>query len=399
MGEAKQGKGRRARLPGGAFFIFALCLVSAVSARAEGPAATLTGQKRWAALESPQEGAVIIAKRPRITVVFSGPDIVPGSLFVTLDSTDITQLVNMSGKGFEYKPPVLLPAGAHTLVICASDSAGNHLQQTLSFSTRHTAPFEEAYSKNNASVVYESTLVKPAAATSVPYSSVDGILTSESRLGNNGLELTLTTRLRYFDQDKPVSFPLKKGLDAQSWTFTTAYAGRRGRLLLSMGDVQVNETRYTVMGLARKGGVLNGEYGDFFLNVYSLQSAQYPSSHGIGISTDQDDHIIGVSGGVRLFNRQVELRTLYLTGGASDSTFGLSTAGGGMKGDVLGFVLGSNLLQNRLVTRFETDFSKFDSDTSSGLGGRNDRAYKFRAGGTLGMYNYDALYEYIGKDY
>jgi hypothetical protein len=88
-----------------------------------------------------------------------------------------------------------------------------------------------------------------------------------------------------------------------------------------------------------------------------------------------------------------------VTGGDPGPSFGISFAGGNQKGDVLGLILTSDFFQNRLKTEFEGYFSKFDPDTSDEFEPQRDNAYRFKVGGFIDQYNYEALYEYVGADY
>ena len=375
--------------------MLALLLFSAV-ARAEGQPQTMPAQKDWVVAVSPREGAEVIGKKPLIKAEFAGP-VPPGTLFVTLDSTDVTQLLTVTGTGFEYRPLAVLPAGAHTLSITASGADGSQLQKTISFSSRHTASLEESYIDNDLSMVYESTLKKPEDVPSTPYSKLEGNLRSDTKIRNNGWQFTFNTNLRYLDQSLPVFSPQRKGVDAANWLLTASYTKGETNFRASFGDVQVNETAYTVMALARKGGVLNLDLGNYFLNAFSVKSEQVFGFRGVGVSDNTDDHIVGVSGGARLIDRKVEFRTIYVSGGEQGNSFGISTLESGKKGDVLGLLLTTNLLENKLTTEFETDFSSFDPDSTDEFGSRSDKAYKLRAAGFIGQYNYEAMYEYVGK--
>jgi hypothetical protein len=359
---------------------------------------TAVSGKDWVLSVSPQEGTEIVGKKPLIKIEFTEP-VAAGTLFVTLDSRDVTQLLTVTDKGFEYRPVAVLPAGPHTISITASDRSGNQLQKTISFSTRHTESAEEAYVDNDLSMVYESTLKKPETASNTPYSKIEGNLRSDTKVRNNGWQFTFNTNLRFLDQGLPVFPPQKKGIDAANWLLTANFSKGNTNFKASFGDVQVNETAYTVMALARKGGVLNLDLGNYFLNAFSVKSAQVFGFRGIGVSDETDDHILGVSGGARLIGRKVEFRTIYVTGGEDGSSFGISTLPGNKKGDVLGLLLTTNLLENKLNTEFETDFSSFDPDTSDEFGKRSDKAFKIKAGGFIDRYNYEAMYEYVGKYY
>ena len=379
--------------------MFFLILCSTVAGAEEQPQQTTASvQKDLIRAVSPAENAQVIGKKPEIKIEFLEP-FASNTLVVLLDGTDITQLLTVTDKEFEYKPFMVLPAGSHNLSITANDKNGTQVQKSISFTTRHTSAFEEAYTDNEATVIYEQVLHKPDSAQSIPNSKVEGNLRSDTKIKENGWEFQFNTNLRYLDQSIPVALPLKKGIDAANWLFTGSYTKDLLKFKASLGDVQVNETPYTVAGLARRGGVFNLEYDNFQINMFSVKGVQVLGLRGVGVDFDTDDHILGVSGGVNLFDKKVMFKTIYVTGGQPGNSFGISTTQGPQKGDVLGFLLTSDLLENKVRTEFEFDLSKFDPDTSDEFKSKSDRAYRLKVGGNLGVYYYDAMYEYIGRDY
>lgn len=359
-------------------------------------------QKEWVKAITPVENAEVISKKPEVKVEFLEP-IISQTLVVLLDGIDVTQLLTVTEKGFEYKPVMVLSAGAHNLSVSATDKEGKQLQKTISFTTRHSKTFEEAYTDNEASVTYEAVLSKPDTATSLPYSKGEGNLRSDTKGKNKNWEFTFNTNLRFLEQNAPVFSPQKKGLDVANWIFAGGYSKDKLKLKASIGDVQVNETQYTVSNLARKGGVFNFEYDIYQFNIFSVKSEQVFGIRDvedvIGIGGTTEHHILGVSGGVKLFDRKVEFKTIYVTGGEPGSSFGIYTTSGAKKGDALGFLLTSDFFESKVKTEFEADFSKFDPDTSDEFGSKDDKAYRLKVGGFLGTYTYEAMYEYIGRDY
>lgn len=376
-------------------FLLLYCTV----ARAQDQPQPAEIQEDWIRMVTPAENTELIAKKPTIKVEFLKP-ITPNTLVVILDGTDVTQLLTVTEKGFEYKPVMVLISGLHTLTISAIDKEGEQLQKSITFTTRHTSTFEEAYTSNEASVIYETVLTKPDSAVSTPYWKIEGNLKSDTKIKERVWEFTFNTNLRYLDQSLPVSSPLEKGLDVANWLFTGTYSKDLLKLKTSIGDVQVNETMYTVSNLARRGGVFTFEYDTVQFNIFSLKSEQvFGLEGGIGIEGTTDDHILGASGGVKLFDRKVEFKTIYVTGGEPGSSSGISTTTGAKKGDVIGFILTSDFFENKVKTEFEADFAKFDTDTSDEFESKSDKAYRLKVAGTLNKYNYEATYEYIGRDY
>ena len=365
--------------------------------------------QEWVRMITPQDNAEIIGKKPEIKVEFIGPS-VRNNILVTLDGTDITQILVLSDKGFEYRPVMPMSPGFHTLVLTASDGSGAQMQKTVTFKSRHSEILEDVSSNNDASIIYSQNIVKPkstALTTTTDYNSkLEGNLKSDNKIKNGNWEVTLNGNVRYFDQDAPVMSPLTKGIDVANWLMTGTYQKDSLKLQASVGDVQVTETSNTI-NMNRKGGLMQFDYDIFQFKVFNVKSWQtYGMDGGIGIGTG--DNILGASAGVKLFERKVEFKTIYLFGESSDNNtiistvtpLGTSTQPGNKKGEVVGFLLTSDLFQNKMKTEFEVDLSKYDSDTSDEFGYQNDSAYLARAYGLLGEhYNYDAKYEYFGKNY
>jgi hypothetical protein len=355
-------------------------------------------------LITPQEGAQIIAKKPVVKCIITEPFSLE-NLLVLFDGVDITGILNITPDGFEYKPIEVLTPGIHTLSITLYMPDGREFQQEFVFSTRHSKSFEEAYSSNELTTIYEAVLEKPEDVESEPYSKIESNFRSQIRLKEKGWEFTLTTNLRYLDQSLPVSSPEKKGLDLIDYLLEGRYRGDKFQFLTEIGDVQVNETENTVQGLARRGGKFSLQYKDLNLSTFVVKSEQVFGYRGgikdsVGIDGTLDDHIMGVSGEVGLFSNAVSLKTIYVIGGEEDeSYFGLWTDSGKRKGNALGLVLKTDFFEQKLTTEAELDFSGFDADTSDEFPSESDKAYKLRVGGYLGDYSYEILYEYMGPDY
>jgi hypothetical protein len=195
-----------------------------------------------------------VGKKPEIQVEFAGA-VRPDSLLVLLDGTDITQLLDLAENGFRYQPVLVLPAGMHSLSISVSDAEGRQFQKNVSFTTRHSKTFDEVYTSNDASLIYETILSNPDAFPQVPDSKVEGNLRSDTKIKKDQLESTFTTNLRYFDQNLPSPY-IQKGITVANWLFTGSYTKDFMKFKADIGDVMVNETMYTVSNLARRAEFL-----------------------------------------------------------------------------------------------------------------------------------------------
>jgi hypothetical protein len=385
-------------------------------------------------ITSPVENSAIIGKRPEIKGVFRCA-LTPGSYVVMLDGADITQMMDVTTEGFSYRPEMLVTTGSHSLSVSYTGADNLPHQFAVNFSIRHSEKIGEIYSKNDITLVYEGALVikdsaadaappvytegqyvAPSTTATLPRSKIEGNLASETRIKEGPWNVAFTTNVRYFDQDIPVYDPMKKGFTVANWLFTGNYEQDRIKMKLCAGDVYINETPYTIAGFSRKGTMFNGEAGPVYANFFGARSAQtFGVDGGIGIGNVNEDHIFGVSGGVKLFENKVDFRTIYVTGtdpsaaGLPASTinsstlqpnvYGNSTTTGNKQGDVVGFLLTTDIFQNRLKTEMEADFARFDPDVADEFEKRSAAAYRAKIGGAVNWFTYDALYEYIGKFY
>jgi hypothetical protein len=367
----------------------------------------------WVRMISPAENAEVLGKRPEMKAEFIRP-VSRDKLLVTLDGTDVTQLASVTEGGFVFRPALPLAPGPHTLALKAVDTNGAEVSKTSTFTSRHSAILEEASSSNDLSVIYSQDLARhdsttqsnppqpgqPPTTVSGFSSKVESNLKTDNKVRRGPWEFTLSGNARYFAQNAPAPSPLEKGIDVTNWLMTGSYTKDALKVMASVGDVNVNETQNTI-SLNRKGGLLQIDYDIFqfrFFNLMTQQTVGIDGGAGFGGSTV--DHILGGSARVKLSNKRLEFKTIYLSGGGSDSSPAISSAvAGGKQGQLLGFVLNSDFFQNMLKSEFETDFSWFNPDTSGGVGKSSDAAYLARISGTLGPYNYDGKYEYFGTDF
>lgn len=259
---------------------------------------------------SPTEGSEITSKKPEIRVEFA-ENFKPETIVVLFDGTDVTQLIKLTEKGFEFKPFMVVQPGYHTITITAQDKEGKQIEKTISFKTKHSDAFDEAWSNNNATIIYQGVLKKPDTLGNLPDSKIEGNLSSDNKLKNQTWEFTFNTNLRYFDQNEPLMPPQKKGLDIANWILTGTYTKDLLKTKVSIGDIQITETPYTISGISRKGGLFNFEYDIFQLNAFTVKSeAVYGARGGTGIETSNNDHIMGLSAGLKLFDKKMEFKTV-----------------------------------------------------------------------------------------
>lgn len=374
----------------------------------EQPQPQATGmQKEWLRAITPGENSEITSKKPELKIEFLEP-ITLTTLVVILDGTDITRLLSLTEKGFAYKPLIVLPSGAHSLNISATDREGRQLQKNFSFTTRHSSTFEEATLGTDITGIYSSTLRKDSADTTIPYNRVEGIGQIQAKLREGSNELTAEGTPIYVDQDKPLlpgvsplTQAIKKGVDVRNFILRGEHKGEALRLKAEAGDIQINTTPYTAQGLIRRGGQIILGYKDAEILLFSVRSpALFGLRHGLGIRLNTDEQILGSSFKLSLPGIRTEIKATYLTGkDSSILSYGTSTANGEREGDAASIMLTSGIIEGKLNADFELAGSRFDPDTSDEFGKTDDKAGRFALSGAIDRYTYEAKYEYIGRDF
>jgi hypothetical protein len=361
----------------------------------------------------PEEGCMNIAKKAKIKCAIKTA-FDPQKLLVLLDGTDISGVLDINPDGFEYKGNTLLTSGDHTLSLTVTTQDGQELKREFKFSTCHSKTFDEIYSSNEITTLAEKKAIRSGDTVTTPSWKAESNLASESKIKMKDWEFNIKTNLRYFDQDMPTTPPLDKAFSLANYLFQAKYNGKRMDFLAEAGDVIINETPNTVMGLARRGGNLVFQSKDLNLQLRTFDVKSEPLFGfvgGPGLGTTPNDHIMGASADWGIISDKLRFRTTYARAGEkgnflgassgmeTNPSYGISTPEVTRKGDVLGFLLTSDFFERKFVTEAELDFSRYDGDTSDEFRANRDKAYRLKAGGTISDYTYEALYEYMGSNY
>ncbi len=350
-------------------------------------------------LESPQQNTTVIGKKPLIKASINIPFKKSG-LLIVLDGTDVTDLADITGKGFTYKPVAVMGTGFHTLSVSIMTEDGQEIQKSFSFSTRQTRAFEEFYSENELTGQYEGVLTKPKSVDDVPYSKMEANLKSGAKVSNGGWHFEYLTNVRYFDQSLPVTEPLEKGVTLADYVMKGSYQNRDLQVYSEVGNIQIQETPYTVQQLGRRGGKIAFSYKNVSFGAFNVKSQEiFGLDDGPDVDGDLNNHIRGISGEVHLLHNRVDFKAVHITGGEREDSYSLWTPEIQKRGDVTGFVLNTDFFDQKFQTLAELAFSKYDPDRSDEFSYVHDTAYKVGGMGQWGKFSYGAYYEYVGKEY
>jgi hypothetical protein len=352
---------------------------------------------------TPQNNGMVIAKKPVMELSIHVP-FDKETLYVEFDMTDVTALVKLDGDILRFKPFQVLPAGSHQLIVLFTSLAGEEVMEQFEFSSRHSKLFETAYSTNTVNAGYTRILKKYQDAKDVEMSTWEAIadLTTENLLSQGPWEFTFSANGRYHDQEESVERLFEDNLELVNFLFTGKYQKDNYMVETSLGDVMIDESRNTVSYLQRRGGKLVAEYGAAGLSGFVVRSDTINGSDGdYGLELDTDDHILGISGDIDLFNEKANIKAIYASGGTlpGDESFGTWDEVGGTKGNVKGIVLTTDFFEQKFATVFEYDRSDYDADTSDNVSSESDKAYYLKAEGYIKQFGYTAEYEYAGLYY
>jgi hypothetical protein len=354
-----------------------------------------------AQLISPEENSETIAKRPEIKCKFSQPYMTE-NLLVLLDGVDVTAIITHDEDGFRVKSPEILYAGQHTLNISGHTQDGKEFNQQFTFATRHSETFEQIYSANEFTANWTNTLKKPADTQNQPYSKAEANLASFSAIKHKGWDFSFSTNARYIDQSLALYPPQEKGVDLINYVIKASYQDELKRFNSEIGDVLVNETVNTYQSLSRRGAKFSYGYKNMNVNSFVVKSQQmYGTKNGFGLEMENNDHISGVSGDVTIFSNKLNIKTLYATGGEKENSYGIWNIDGAKEkeGDIWSLAFTSSLFDQKLGLEGEIDLSDYDPDIVDEFSSEKDKAYRIKATTSLGLYNLEGLYEYLGPEY
>ncbi len=354
-------------------------------------------------LISPPAGAEVVARRPEISCRIN-TSFRRNYLYVYLDGVDVSGILEISEKGFQVKPIAALPSGSHTLVVMFYGQDGQQIYKEFSFSSRHSETFDELSSANEITARYQAVLDKPSDSPHIPYSAIDANLATASAIKKENWRFSLDGNIRYVDQNAPLTPPPYKGANVNNFIAKLERSSQQGgyHLLAEVGDVVVNESATTIQNMGRRGSKLTVDYKDVTVSGFVVNSAPIyglRSDDDFGIDSSDDDHLMGISGQLKLMGNKVSLKSVYITGGETGGGFGLYTEQGGSKGHVAGAVLEQDFFNKKLVAQQEFFVSSFDPNTADTWESEDDKAYRLGLHGASGQYFYQGVYEYFGPYY
>lgn len=262
----------------------------------------------WVRLTAP-EGETAASAKPDIGMVVAGY-VDRETLRVTLDGADVTDFIEIGPDSIVLSCPVPLANGTHELVVTGMDAKQIPVppfRKTLTVRVRGkreadaSASLTESYQRE----LHRKNLPEQPTTSSSTLTSTAGFRTDHSRQ-----TLEVATLYSY-----PAPYPpSNRDFDLSQATYRYGYNRESWKMNLTLGQVMLDDSPFTVSGYATRGGLLSFETGAGDLSFFSLDTRRpYGFQGGVGPGADTGDHI----NGFRLQSKSLggfQLYTTYLEG-------------------------------------------------------------------------------------
>ncbi len=175
----------------------------------------------------------------------------------------------------------------------------------------------------------------------------------------------------------------------------------RGRHAVRVGDLEFNESEYSISGQTRRGMDYLFEGTKLYVRGFLASSRQVKGFEGLGYPK-ASVRLSGAAAGYRLFGDAVSLKALVLSG-RDDPNQGvnvaMSYAPPARQGSLAAIVQETRLFAQRLNLKLELARSRYDPDLADGARATSDSAYSVGTEFRVGPVNGSARYRSIGKDF
>jgi len=344
-------------------------LLFPAAARPE-PAAP-SGPESWLKLVLLRERAHNADRKPVVKVEFLEP-VDKASVAVRLDDTDVTTNLSPTEKGFDYTAPTELPAGEHKIRVTAKNHRGGSRVGIFSFTTGET--------RTKLSVAGAVGRALAGRTEKPPASAQEGI--------------------RFLSHRTETGAAVKKWGNIWDPRTRMEWGNPSGDGQVSVGDIAVSLSPYTASSLARRGTQWSVRQERTEFSIVSLKGGS-PADllhRRLGTESDGRENLLGTTLKLALPDTKSTVRLAFLTGNDDPSVPG-SAGTVPREGNVFDLLVSSEIVEEKLTAELGVAGSRYDSNTRDSLGPRADNAWHAGVKGKLSRLNYDARYEYVGRDF
>jgi len=170
---------------------------------------------------------------------------------------------------------------------------------------------------------------------------------------------------------------------------------------LKAGDLNFNESEYTVFGLGRRGFDYAFDNQKLYVRAFTASTQQVAGFAGLGFP-ERQAILYGGAAGYKLFSDALGLKAVYVAGKDNPRqglNVGVPSAFTPRMGDVAALIEETHLFKQSLNLRAEFASSRYDGDLGDESGRATDMAYQVAGDVRVGGLTAGARYRYIGRDF
>ena len=173
---------------------------------------------------------------------------------------------------------------------------------------------------------------------------------------------------------------------------------------LRAGDLDINESEYSVSGLGRRGFDYLFINQNAYVHLFDVSSQQPKGFKGFSIPKSNIG-ILGGAIGYNFLNNALSFKAIFSTGKddpAEGTNIGFSEELESRKGNVFAFVHEGRFFNDKVHINAEFARATYDADLEDDVDAVSDNAYQVGGNtsyGEVGVIDLGATYHYIGKDF
>ena len=202
------------------------------------------------------------------------------------------------------------------------------------------------------------------------------------------------------DFDSNVTYANRPFLDYHRVSLSNVlFSLHKDQHTIKVGDVTINGSKFTLMGLGRRGAEYQFKGQSGYFQVFNINSQQ--KNGWVDFVPESKTNIYGGAFGLSHFDKRFSLKTVYLAGnddpGEGDNVAG--TALQQRKGRVFALIPEMSLFEHRLKLIGEYAFSKYDGNLSDDSGMESDNAWRIGGAYSHGPFLFEANYQHTGDEF
>lgn len=243
----------------------------------------------------------------------------------------------------------------------------------------------------NVSGSIQSTLYDPNADPEAKKTNAAGNIRVFTTYNKNDFGVDFDSNFAYTN----MPYEGEKNIDLTNMSLSLSKGNHR----LTAGDVNINESEFTVSGLGRRGFEYSFDNRKASVHLFDISTQEPKGFNGFGIPKINIS-LFGGSVGFKLFNESLSLKAVYLSGKDDPGegvNVGFDSFTSAREGNVISLVEDLNLFENSLNVSSEYSQSEYDEDINDAIDAIKDNAWRVSGNLSLGFLTLGSGYRHVGK--